>query len=48
VTVDDNAFKHGCADDCVQSGAVATAGEDSNFHVSTQIVGEILQESVTM
>ncbi|CAM5742859.1 hypothetical protein MAUB1S_03592 [Mycolicibacterium aubagnense] len=44
VTVDGNAFEHGAADHRIQTGAVATAGQNSDFHVSTQIVGEGLPE----
>jgi hypothetical protein len=32
VAVDGNAFEDGAADNRVQSGAVAAAGEDSDFH----------------
>ena len=38
VAVDGDALEDGAADDGVQSGAVAAAGEDSNFHVSAQIM----------
>jgi hypothetical protein len=40
VAVDGNALQHGAADNGVQSGAVAAAGENSNFHVSAQILNE--------
>ena len=38
VAVDGDALEDGAADDGVQSGAVATAGKNSNFHVSAQIL----------
>ena len=38
VAVDGDPLEDGAADDGVQSGAVAAAGENSNFHVSAQIL----------
>ena len=43
VAVDGNSFKDCTADNRIQSGAVATAGKDSNFHVSLKSWGEGLQ-----
>ena len=39
LAVDGDALQYGAADNRVQSGAVATAGEDSDFHVLAQILG---------
>ena len=49
VAVDGDALEDGAADDGVQSGAVAAAGEDSNFHVSAQIlVRRVYRQSATL
>ena len=49
VAVDGNAFEDGAADDGVQSGAVAAAGEDSNFHYFGSNPGsKVYRQSATL